>query len=211
MSDSQKKELFTKIPVDLESYGLDPYAYRVFTHIIRRRNCFASLKNVAALCSMSVRQVQHALKTLEANGMVEKRVRPGKTNIYVSTSLDRWRKPDYSTPIENGNAQDYFNRALLRRERKDFQGALVDLCTSLELYQQELLDAQRRGRTALRKEQDIRDTKNEILRLVRNPKITLSLDREMSDQLEKLGVERNNELANDLDDLDDLPNDQVND
>lgn len=211
MSNAQISRPFTAIPVDLDSYGLDPYAYRVLTHIIRRQNCFASLKNIAALCRMSVRQVQHALKTLEASGMVKKQVRRGKTNIYIPTSPDLWKQPDFSTVMENGNAQDYFNRALLRRERRDFQGALVDLRTSLELYQQELLDAQRQGRTALRKEQDIRDTKNEILRLITNPRITLSLDKEMSDWLEKLDVERNNELINDLADSDDLSDDQVND
>lgn len=208
MSNAQLTRPFTAIPVELDSYGLDPYAYRVLAHIIRRQKCFASLKNISALCRMSVRQVQHALKILEANGMVEKQVRRGRTNIYTSTSSERWKQPDYSMEIENGNAQDYFNRAIIRRERKDFQGALVDLHRSLTLYEQELLEAQQQGRIAARKEQDIRDTKNEVLRLFSNRKNELELNEEMSKWIADIETERHNSL-DDPNNLDELSDEQL--
>lgn len=160
---------FTRVPVELDSYGLDPYTYRVFVHVLRRGQCFASLKSIAALCSMSVRQVQHAFKVLESKKMVEKTERRGKTNIYTATPPEYWKQPDYSEQYES--AQDYFNQAIMRRERKDFQGAFDDLARSLELYEQELAAAKQEGRQAIRKQRDIIDTQNEILRLTTRPEV----------------------------------------
>ena len=202
MSNSPISWRFTPIPVDLDSYGLNPYTYRVLTHITRRKKCYASLKSIAALCRMSVRQVQHALKTLEVNKMVSKQVRRGRTNIYVPTPPDLWKQPDYSIEIENASAQDYFNRAIIRRERKDSQGALADLHKSFELYEQELTEMQRQGRTSIRKEQDIRDTENEVLRLVRKPGIELDLDPGMRKWIERIENDRVNSSEDDLDDSD---------
>ncbi|MBW4422649.1 MAG: helix-turn-helix domain-containing protein [Myxacorys californica WJT36-NPBG1] len=204
MTDTRIPWPFTAIPVDLDSYGLNPYAYRVLTHIIRRQRCFASLKNIAALCTMSVRQVQHALKILETNGMIEKRVRRGRTNVYTFISPDRWKQPDYSADTGNFNAQDFFNRALLRRERKDFQGALADLHESISLYEQELLEAQNQGRVASRKEQDIKDAKNEVLRLIKKRKEELVLNEEMSKWIKEIETEQSNNSEQDLDDLEDF-------
>lgn len=191
---------FTKIPVDLDSYGLDPYTYRILSHIFRRTSCFASLKTTAALCRMSVRQVQHALKTLEANEMVVKKVRRGKTNIYTPNSPDRWKQPEYYIDVEKANAQDYFNRAILLRERKHFQGALVDLLQSLDLYEQELSEAQQQGKSAARREQDIRDTKNEIRRLVEKRTDELDLDEKMNERIGRIYNDCSNSSEDDLDD-----------
>ena len=209
MSDAQIPWTFTPIPVELDSYGLDPYTYRVLSHIFRRQRCFASLKNIAALCGMSVRQAQNALKTLELNGMVEKLERRGKTNIYVPTSPDRWKQPDYPSEIEAFDAQDYFNRSILRRERKDFQGALSDLRKSLELYEQERFEAEKQGKAATRKKQDIRDTQNEILRLVQRKGKELNLNEDMYAWINTIKPVHSNDSddpSNELEDLSDLDN-----
>lgn len=192
---------FTPIPVDLDSYGLDPYAYRILTHLLRRRTCYASLKNIAALCRMSVRQVQHALKTLEANEMVVKKVRRGKTNIYTPTSPGSWKLPEYFIDEEKADAQDYFNRALLLRERENFQGALADLLRSLDLYEQELSKARRQGKATARREQDIRDTENEIRRLVDKRIAELNLDDKMNERIERINNNCSNSSEDDSDDF----------
>jgi|GEM_PF-2688295 len=191
---------FTPIPVDLDSYGLDPYAYRILTHLLRRKTCYASLKNIAALCRMSVRQVQHALKTLEANEMVVKKVRRGKTNIYTTNGPDSWKLPEYFIDEEKADAQDYFNRALLLREREDFQGALADLLKSLDLYEQELSKARRQGKATARREQDIRDTENEIRRLVDKRIAELNLDDRMNERIKRIYNNCSNSSEDDSDD-----------
>lgn len=200
MNETRIPWLFTPIPLALDSYGLDPYAYRILAHIFRRQTCFASLKNIAALCRMSVRQVQHALKTLEENGMVVKKVRRGKTNIYTPKSPDDWKPPEDLIDEEKANAQDYFNRALRLREREKFQEALVDLLKSLDLYEQELSDAQQQGRVSARKEQDIRDTENEILRLFENRRPKLDPDEKMIERIGRIDHDRFNSSEDDLDD-----------
>lgn len=68
----------------LDEYGLDPYEFRVFSHIVRRTGgkldgeCFASNETIAEMCNMSPRKVQLVLKTLVAFGMIEQFTKRGR-------------------------------------------------------------------------------------------------------------------------------------
>jgi DNA-binding MarR family transcriptional regulator len=59
------------MPLDL--YGLNPYEFRIYGHIARRGNCYANLKTIAAICKMSVRQAQYALKDLTDKNLITKK------------------------------------------------------------------------------------------------------------------------------------------
>ncbi|MEO1395541.1 MAG: helix-turn-helix domain-containing protein [Cyanobacteria bacterium J06634_5] len=75
---------------EIDELGLDPYEFRVYSHVARRGNCFATLDKVAATCCMSVRRVQYALKVLEASGLIEKEARKGRTNKFSLAPPSRW-------------------------------------------------------------------------------------------------------------------------
>ena len=75
---------------EIDELGLDPYEFRVYSHIARRKNCFARLNKIAATSRMSVRQLQYALKVLEASGLIEKEKRNGRTNKFCLAPSGRW-------------------------------------------------------------------------------------------------------------------------
>jgi DNA-binding MarR family transcriptional regulator len=66
------------VHADLDLYGLSPYEFRLYAHIARRGKCYSSLKKMAKICRMSVRKAQYALKTLENQNLIKKRIRKGK-------------------------------------------------------------------------------------------------------------------------------------
>jgi hypothetical protein len=76
---------------DLDEYGLDPYEFRLYAHVVRRTGgklhgeCFAKLKKTAEICHMSVRKAQYALKTLCDAGLILKEQRRGRTDVYRLT------------------------------------------------------------------------------------------------------------------------------
>ena len=82
---------------DLDEYGLDPYEFRIYAHVVRRTGgklngkCFATQKKTADICKMSVRKVQYALKTLCEAGLLQKEERKGRTDIYRLTPTSAWR------------------------------------------------------------------------------------------------------------------------
>lgn len=88
------------VHADLDLYGLNPYEFRLYAHIARRRKCFSSLETMAKICKMSVRKAQYALKTLEKSGLVQKTVRKGKTDIYELTPRNCWKDPQSDTNLE---------------------------------------------------------------------------------------------------------------
>lgn len=63
----------------LDSYGLDPYEFRVYCHIVRRTGgkpegvCFASLDRIAKVCKISKRKTQQVLKVLLDAEMITKK------------------------------------------------------------------------------------------------------------------------------------------
>lgn len=147
------------VNMDLDLYGLDPYEFRIYGHISRRGECYSSLKTMAAICSMSVRQAQYALKKLEEKNLILKKKRKGQTDIYQITDKSSWKPPNYAKKLDN--ALEYFNRALIRRERKDLKGALKDFQKSVELFQQELSQL---GSNSTRKQKDLQDAQKELLK-----------------------------------------------
>ncbi len=82
---------------DLDEYGLDPYEFRIYAHIVRRTGgnldgeCFAKLKKTAEICHMSVRKAQYALKTLCDAGLIIKEQRKGKSDIYRLMPKSNWK------------------------------------------------------------------------------------------------------------------------
>lgn len=80
----------------LDEYGLDPYEFRIYTHIVRRTGgkeegvCFASLKKTAQICKMSVRKAQQALKILIQAKLLEQTKREGRTDEYRVTATKEW-------------------------------------------------------------------------------------------------------------------------
>lgn len=82
---------------DLDEYGLDPYEFRLYAHVVRRTGgkltgeCFARLKKTAEICHMSVRKAQYALKTLCDAGLILKEQRKGRTDVYKLTPKSNWK------------------------------------------------------------------------------------------------------------------------
>ena len=80
----------------LDEYGLDPYEFRLYGHIIRRTGgkldgvCFASVSKMAATCHMSVRRVQYALRFLCTAGLIVQEESTKRTNAYKITPRDQW-------------------------------------------------------------------------------------------------------------------------
>ncbi len=152
-----------RVDMELDLYGLDPYQFRLYGHIARRRECFSNLKTMAAICKMSVRQAQYALKSLESLSLITKERRPGKTDLYRVAPRDKWQKQDYSSEFDN--ALSYFNRGIVRRELKDLEGALMDFQKAAKIYQEDINLAKQSGRESIRKQKDLEDTQTEIKKL----------------------------------------------
>ena len=82
---------------DLDEYGLDPYEFRLYAHVVRRTGgklhgeCFAKLKKTAEICHMSVRKAQYALKTLCDAGLILKEQRRGRSDVYRLTAKSNWK------------------------------------------------------------------------------------------------------------------------
>lgn len=80
----------------LDEYGLDPYEFRVYAHIVRRTGgkpsgvCFASLSKIATICKMSPRKAQQAIKVLMAANLVTQTKRAGQTDEYRVTIASTW-------------------------------------------------------------------------------------------------------------------------
>ena len=82
---------------DLDEYGLDPYEFRLYAHVVRRTGgkldgqCFAKLKKIAESCHMSVRKAQYAFQVLCDAGFLEKEPRIGKTDVYRLLPKSCWK------------------------------------------------------------------------------------------------------------------------
>lgn len=80
----------------LDEYGLDPYEFRLYAHMVRRTGgkpegvFFASLKKTAEICDMSVRKAQQALKVLLKANLLKQTKRDGRTDEYRVTSTSEW-------------------------------------------------------------------------------------------------------------------------
>lgn len=80
----------------LDEYGLDPYEFRVYAHIVRRTGgkedgvCFASIKKTADICKISPRKTQQVLKFLLAANFLTQKKRKGRTDEYQVTPSTDW-------------------------------------------------------------------------------------------------------------------------
>jgi predicted metal-binding transcription factor (methanogenesis marker protein 9) len=80
----------------LDEYGLDPYEFRLYAHIIRRTGgktegvCFASLNKIAKICKMSPRKAQQAMKVLIKANLVTQNKRIGRTDEYRVMPASDW-------------------------------------------------------------------------------------------------------------------------
>ena len=107
---------------DLYEYGLDPYEFRVYAHVVRRTGgrlegqCFAKLKKVAEICNISVRKVQYSLRTLCDAGLLVKEQRIGRSDIYFLTPRTNWKSKDEIKQIRQ-NAKT----AILNNDTEKFE------------------------------------------------------------------------------------------
>ncbi|MGB3421392.1 MAG: helix-turn-helix domain-containing protein [Dolichospermum sp.] len=88
------------VHADLDLYGLSPYEFRLYAHVARRGECFSSLETIANICKMSVRKAQYGLKSLEKQGLIKKKIRKGRTDVYKLTSRVEWKEPEYANKLQ---------------------------------------------------------------------------------------------------------------
>jgi len=104
---------------------------------------------------------QKALEELIKKNLITKIKRKGRTDLYQITDRSKWKEPDYTVQLDS--ALEYFNRAIIRREKKD-PGSIEDFEQSIKLYQQEL--EQKEGGST-RKLKDLQDARYELERTQR--------------------------------------------
>ncbi len=86
---------------ELDDARLTAYEFRVYAHIARRSNCYASLESMADICQMSQAQIKRVMTSLKQKGMIDVISRPGSTNLISITpprawSEDTWRQIEVS-------------------------------------------------------------------------------------------------------------------
>lgn len=80
----------------LDEYGLDPYEFRLYAHIVRRTGgkaqgvCFASISTISKICKMSPRKTQQVIKILISAKFVTQNKRPGRTDEYRVEPSSEW-------------------------------------------------------------------------------------------------------------------------
>lgn len=106
-----RDDLGIQVHSEIDDYGLDPYAFRVYARMARRAGGHAgvhweSVKKTAEACRMSPRRVHEALRLLEAQGLIH-RVEGherGETVEYTLTPRRTWAKPLTSAPDADPSA-----------------------------------------------------------------------------------------------------------
>lgn len=80
----------------LDEYGLDPYEFRLYAHIVRRTGgkpggvCFSTIAKIAEICKMSSRKAQQAIKVLKEANFIQQTKRPGRTDEYRVVPASEW-------------------------------------------------------------------------------------------------------------------------
>lgn len=102
----------------LDAYGLDPYEFRIYCHIVRRTGgkpegvCFASLATIASICKISERKTQQILKFLVEARMVIKEKNSGRrTDQYRVTPSHEW--------VPSKQLDEVRNRVTKRKAKED--------------------------------------------------------------------------------------------
>lgn len=95
-ADSKYRPPLPMVHSALDEYGLDPYEFRIYAHIVRRTGgkldgeCFAKLEEIAKTCQMSVRKAQYSLAVLVDAGFITKESRRGRTDTYKLLPRSNW-------------------------------------------------------------------------------------------------------------------------
>ncbi len=92
---TDERDLGAFIPSTLDDYGLDPFEFRVYSHIARRAGsgeCWEAIDNIAACCKMNVKTARKAIALLSLAGLITQAPRQGKTNSIKLTHSRGWVK-----------------------------------------------------------------------------------------------------------------------
>jgi len=104
----------------LDEYGLTPYEFRLYTHIVRRTGgkpegvCFASLNKIAQICKMSPRKAQQAMKVLIRANLVTQTKRVGRTDEYQVRSASDWISKE-----ELDQVREELSKASIQKQKDD--------------------------------------------------------------------------------------------
>ena len=80
----------------LDTYGLDPYEFRVLAHVARRAGsgvCSANQDTIANACGINKRRVMASLQTLCKLKILKKVKSTGRSNHYKLQTSDQWEHP----------------------------------------------------------------------------------------------------------------------
>jgi len=83
----------------LDEYGLDPYEFRLYAHMVRRTGgkpqgiCFASIGTISKICKVSSRKTQQIIKILVGAKFIVQTKRPGRTDEYRVRPATDWILP----------------------------------------------------------------------------------------------------------------------
>ncbi len=93
-----RRDFAIVVPSYLDDFGLDPYEYRIYSHIVRRagkNGCFESIPNMSKHCLISEKIVRRSLKVLlDSNLITVVKSAPGKSVVYEITSREEWCNPE---------------------------------------------------------------------------------------------------------------------
>ena len=92
----------------LDEASLSPVQFRIYCHIARRGECYASAGSIARVCRIKRNSVWPAVSILERRGMIEIIHRPGRTTVYQTSPLATWiddltQKGSQVNPTQKGS------------------------------------------------------------------------------------------------------------
>jgi hypothetical protein len=92
-----RRDFAIVVPSYLDDFGLDPYEYRIYSHIVRRagkNGCFESIPNMSKHCLISEKIVRRSLKVLLESKLIAIVASvPGKSVVYEITPREEWCDP----------------------------------------------------------------------------------------------------------------------
>ena len=80
----------------IDTYGLDPYEFRILAHVARRAGktvCNASQETIAEACGINKRKVMSVLMTLCELKILKKVKSTGRSNHYKLQASKNWEPP----------------------------------------------------------------------------------------------------------------------
>lgn len=80
----------------MDEYGLDPYEFRIYTHMVRRTGgklqgvCFSSISTISDICKISSRKTQQTIRVLINARFITQNKRLGRTDEYRVRPASEW-------------------------------------------------------------------------------------------------------------------------